>query len=69
MKNKIIIKKMDDEEKMEELIDELKKDIKTKDNEIVRHLDKIEALEQEIMRLQNLIPGEASKIKIKKWSR
>ncbi|MHA1487558.1 MAG: hypothetical protein ACTSSC_10375 [Promethearchaeota archaeon] len=60
---------MDDEEKMEELIDELKKDIKTKDNEIVRHLDKIEALEQEIMRLQNLIPGEASKIKIKKWSR
>ncbi len=65
MKNKIIVK-MDDEEKMEELIDDLKKDIKTKDNEIVRHLDKIEALEQEIMRLQNLIPGEASKIKIKR---
>ncbi|MHA1239775.1 MAG: ABC transporter ATP-binding protein [Promethearchaeota archaeon] len=57
---------MDDEEKMQELIDELKKDISSKNDEIVGHLDKIDALEQEIMRLQKLIPGEASKIKIKR---
>ncbi len=62
----MVMKNMDDEEKMQELIDELKKDIKSKNNEIVGHLDKIDALEQEIMRLQKLIPGEASKIKIKK---
>ena len=60
----MVIKDIDDEEKMQELIDELKKDIKAKDNEIVGHLDKIDALEKEIMRLQKLIPGEASKIKI-----
>ncbi|TET01253.1 MAG: hypothetical protein E3J90_03360, partial [Promethearchaeota archaeon] len=57
---------MDDNEKMKELIDELKKEISSKNNEIVGYLDKIDALEKEIMKLQNLIPGEASKIKIKR---
>ncbi|MHA1461317.1 MAG: ATP-binding cassette domain-containing protein, partial [Promethearchaeota archaeon] len=58
---------MDDKEKfMENLIDELKKDLSTKNREIVNHLDKIDALEQKIIRLQKLIPGGASKIKIKR---
>jgi len=50
---------MDDKEKMQTLIEELRKEISLKD-------DKIDSLEQEIMGLQKRIPGEASKIKIKK---
>ncbi|NVM45292.1 MAG: ATP-binding cassette domain-containing protein [Candidatus Lokiarchaeota archaeon] len=47
-------------------IDELKKDLSLKNNEIARYLDKIDALEQEIARLQKLVPDEPSKIKFKK---
>ncbi|MBY9013479.1 MAG: ATP-binding cassette domain-containing protein [Candidatus Lokiarchaeota archaeon] len=47
---------------MIKLIDELKKDISSKNNEIVGYLDKIDTLEREIIRLQELIPGETAKI-------
>jgi len=56
---------MDDKEKMQELVDELKKELSTKNSEIVGYLDKIDALEQEITRLQKFSPEEASKIKIR----
>jgi len=58
VKSKMVMENMDDEEKMRKLIDELKKNLKLKNNEIVGHLDKIDALEQENMRLQKLIPGD-----------
>ncbi|MCK4384159.1 MAG: hypothetical protein KAW66_12745, partial [Candidatus Lokiarchaeota archaeon] len=57
---------MNDKEKMENLIDELKKDLSSKNKEIVGYLDKIEALEQEIMKLQKPIPGEVSKVRSKR---
>jgi len=57
---------MNDKEKMENLIDELKKDLSSKNKEIVGYLEKIEALEQEIMKLQKPIPGEASKVRSKR---
>ncbi len=63
---KMTMRDMDDKEKMLKLIDKLTQDINSKDIEIVGYLDKIDALEQEITRLQKLIPGEASKIKIKR---
>ena len=50
---------MDDRENMQKLVEELKNDISSKN-------DKIDALEQEIMRLKKLIPGEALKVKIKR---
>ncbi len=55
-----------DDEKMQNLIDEFKKDISSKNNEILGYHDKIDALEQEIIRLQKLIPGETSKLKVKR---
>ncbi|MCK4383923.1 MAG: ATP-binding cassette domain-containing protein, partial [Candidatus Lokiarchaeota archaeon] len=63
---KMTMRDMDDKEKMLKLIDKLTQDINSKDIEIVGYLDKIDAFEQEITRLQKLIPGEASKIKIKR---
>jgi ABC-2 type transport system ATP-binding protein len=63
---KMTMRDMDDKEKMPKLIDKLTQDINSKDIVIVGYLDKIDALEQEITRLQKLIPGEASKIKIKR---
>jgi ABC-2 type transport system ATP-binding protein len=63
---KMTMRDMDDKEKMLKLIDKLTQDINSKDIEIVGYLDKIDALEQEITRLQKLIPEEASKIKIKR---
>ena len=63
---KMTMRDMDDKEKMLKLIDKLTQDINSKDKEIVEYLDKIDALEQEITRLKKLIPGEASKIKIKR---
>ncbi|MFX1289141.1 MAG: ATP-binding cassette domain-containing protein [Promethearchaeota archaeon] len=57
---------MDNQENMLELIDGLKKEIESKNNEISGYLDKIDALEQEITRLQKRIPGESSKIRVKK---
>ena len=56
---------MNDREEMLKLIDELKNDVSSKNNEIAGYLDKIDALEQEIVRLQKLIPGEISQIEIK----
>jgi ABC-2 type transport system ATP-binding protein len=56
---------MNDREEMLKLIDELKEDVSSKNNEIAGYLDKIDALEQEIVRLQKLIPGEISQIEIK----
>ena len=56
------MKDMNDREEMIKLIDELKKDISSKNNEIVGYLDKIDTLEREIIRLQELIPGEKAKI-------
>ena len=61
----MVIRDMDDKERMQNLIDELKKDMSSKNNEILGYLDKIDVLEQEIARLQKLIPGEALKIKMK----
>ena len=55
---------MNDKEKMQNLINELKKDIRAKNNEIIGYRDKIEILEQEIKRLHEIIPEEATKIKI-----
>ncbi len=55
---------MNDKEEMLKLIDELKEDVGSKNNEIAGYLDKINALEQEITRLQNLIPEESAQIKI-----
>ncbi len=55
---------MNDKEEMLKLIDELKKDLSSKNKEIVGYLEKIEALEQEIMKLQKLMPVEPSKIKV-----
>jgi len=57
---------MENKVEMQKLIDGLKKDLGSKNNEIVGYLDKIEALEQEITRLQKLVPAEASKIDIKR---
>jgi len=63
---KMTMRDMDDKEEMLKLIDKLTQDINSKDIEIVEYLDKIDTLEQEITRLQKFIPGEASKIKIKR---
>ena len=58
----MVMKDMENKEEMQKLIDGLKKDLSSKNSEIVEYLDRIEVLEQEIMKLQKLIPGEASKI-------
>ena len=63
---KMVMKDTNDKQRMQNLIDELKKDMSSKNNEIARYLDKIDALEQEITKLQKLISGEASKIKIRR---
>jgi ABC-2 type transport system ATP-binding protein len=62
----MVIKDMENKEEMQKLIDGLKKDLSSKNSEIVEYLDKIEVLEVEIMKLQKLIPGEASKITTKR---
>ncbi|GAH61314.1 unnamed protein product, partial [marine sediment metagenome] len=41
----MVMKNMNDKEKMLDLIDELKRDLSSKNNEIVGYLDKIDALE------------------------
>lgn len=57
---------MNNQENMSDLIDGLKKEIHSKNNEIAGYIDKIDALEQEITRLQKLIPSETSKVRVKK---
>ena len=54
----------DEKNKMQKLIDDLKKDASSKNNEIISYLEKIDFLEKEITRLQKLVPGEALKITI-----
>lgn len=61
----MVTSNMNDKEEMLKLIDELKNDISSKNNEIAAYLDKINALEQEITRLQNLIPDSPMQIKVK----
>ena len=61
-----MVRDREEKNKMQKLIEELKKDTSSKNNEIISYLEKIDALEQEIMRLQKLVPGKASEIKIKK---
>jgi ABC-2 type transport system ATP-binding protein len=62
----MVMRIMDEKEKMQNLIDELKKDMSSKNNEIAGYLEKIAVLEQEIARLQKLILGEHSKLRVKK---
>lgn len=57
---------MENQDSMSDLIDGLKKEIVLKNNEIKKYIEKIDALEQEIVRLQKLIPSESSKILVKK---
>jgi len=60
----MVLRDMNDKEEMLKSIDGLKKDLSSKNNEIARYLDKIDALEQEIARLQKYIPDEPLKIRI-----
>ncbi|MFX0074974.1 MAG: ATP-binding cassette domain-containing protein [Candidatus Hermodarchaeota archaeon] len=57
---------MTNQEKMSDIIDELKKEINSKNAEIAGFIDKIDALEQEVARLQKLMPSEFSKARVKK---
>ena len=61
----MVMKDMNNQEEMSDLIDGLKKEINSKNNEIAAYIDKIESLEQEITRLQKLVPGEPSRIRFK----
>ncbi len=57
---------MTEEEKLLKKLDELKKDLDKKDNEIIGYVDKIDNLEEEIMKLHELMSEEPSKKKSKK---
>lgn len=57
---------MNNQENMSDIIDGFKREIDSKNKEIAGFIDKIDALEQEITRLQKLIPSETSKIRVKK---
>ena len=63
---KLELQNTEEKNKMQKLIDGLKKDKNPRNDEIISYLEKISLLEKEILRLQKLIPVEASKIKIKK---
>ena len=56
---------MNDKEKNENLIEELKKEISSKNYEIGGYLEKIDILEQKIARLHKLVPDDAAPIKLK----
>ena len=57
---------MTEEENLLKKIDELKKDLDIKENEIIGYIDKIDILEEEIMKLHALMSEEPSKKKSKK---
>lgn len=57
---------MTEEANLRKKISELQSELKTKDNEITKYLDKIDHLEEEIMSLHELIPEKGSKKKGKK---
>ncbi len=57
---------MTEQENLLKKLDELKKDLDKKDNEIIGYIDKIDILEEEIMKLHELMAEEPSKKKSKK---
>jgi chromosome segregation ATPase len=57
---------MTEEENLLKKVDELKKDLEKKDNEMIRYIDKIDNLEEELMKLHELMAEEPSKKKSKK---
>jgi ABC-2 type transport system ATP-binding protein len=57
---------MNNQEKMSDLINGLKKEIESKNKEIEGYINRIAALEQEVIRLQKPIPSEYSMSGIKK---
>ena len=57
---------MTEQENLLKKLDELKKDLDKKDNEIIRYIDKIDNLEEEIMKLHELMLEAPSKKKSKK---
>jgi len=57
---------MTEEEELFKIIDELKKEIEAKDKEIGSYIDKVENLEDEIMKLNELMSEKPSKKKSKK---
>ncbi|MFX0033078.1 MAG: hypothetical protein ACFE8E_04065 [Candidatus Hodarchaeota archaeon] len=57
---------MTEEEELFKIIDELKKEIEAKDQEIRKYIDKVEYLEEEIMKLNELMSEKPSKKKSKK---
>ncbi|MFX1588649.1 MAG: hypothetical protein ACFFC1_10875 [Promethearchaeota archaeon] len=57
---------MTEEENLRKKLDELKKDLYKKDKEIIGYIDKIDILEEEIMKLNELMSEEPSKKKSKK---
>jgi len=57
---------MTEEENLLKKLEELKKDLDKKDNELIGYIDKIDNLEEEIMKLHELMSEEPSKKKSKK---
>lgn len=57
---------MTEEENLLKKFDELKKDLDKKDNEIIGYIDKIDNLEEEIMKLHEIMSEEPSKKRSKK---
>jgi len=57
---------MTEEENLRKKIDELKKNLEKKDNEMIGYIDKIDNLEEELMKLHELMAEEPSKKKSKK---
>jgi chromosome segregation ATPase len=58
---------MTEEEELFKIIDELKKEIDAKDKEIGKYVDKVENLEEEIMKLNELMSEKPSKKRSKKF--
>jgi chromosome segregation ATPase len=57
---------MTEEDKLRKKIEDLEKELETKNKEMMKNLDKIDHLEEELMTLHDLIPEKSSKKKRKK---